>query len=270
MNSIFKYTTYRPDFFDKFHFKLSRFGEFNDPFEMVMGNYFSSLRPGEAEEVMSFADSLADPAAYIDAVWDAQCGVRASAGVICFTKKPDNLLMWAHYANCHQGICIKFDSGAEHFKGKFKDSVVCTLTGARKKDHYENIGVLRRVEYKIERPSYIQPQELEGNTKSWFVKSPQWGYEEEYRMLVCLDSAISQDGSFFIEIKPPVIKSMILGCQMPPTKKEEIFNKCLELGILVKESFVHSHEFKLDIVDYAPENHSRYCSQYNLNRITKW
>lgn len=250
--------------------KLSRFGEFNDPFEMVMGNYFCSLPQGEAEEAMSYSNILTDPASYIDATLDAQCGVRASAGVICFTKKPDNLLMWAHYANHHQGICIEFDSNAEHFNEKFKNPLKCIFTGEKIKDYYENIGVLKKVKYQLERPSYIEPRELEGNTESWFVKSPEWKYEKEYRILISLDSAVFHENSFYIEIKPPAIKSIILGCQMSQSEKEEAFAKCQELGISVKESFIHSHKFKLDIIDYKPENHGSYLNEYNLNRITKW
>ena len=260
MNSIYKYTTYRSDFFDNFYLKLSCFGEFNDPFEMVIGNYLASIPQEEAEEITSYSNNLKDAASYIDAYWDAQCGVRASTGVVCFTTKYDNLLMWAHYANNHSGICIEFDSSAEHFNGKFKDN------------RYENIGILKKVNYQLERPTYIEPQEIENNTSSWFIKSHEWEYEEEQRILISLDMAKQNDSKsmYFFELDPSVIKSIILGCQMDNSKKEEIFNKCQKLGIKVKESFIHSHQFKLDIVDYNPKNHTQYFNEFNLNRITKW
>ena len=91
MNSIYKYTTYRSDFFDNFYLKLSRFGEFNDPFEMVMGNYLTSIPEEEVEEIISCSNNLQDGASYIDAYFDAQCGVRASTGVVCFTTKYDKI-----------------------------------------------------------------------------------------------------------------------------------------------------------------------------------
>lgn len=260
MNSIYKYTTYRSDFFDNFYLKLSCFGEFNDPFEMVMGNYLISIPEEEVEEIISCSNNLQDGASYIDAYFDAQCGVRASTGVVCFTTKYDNLLMWAHYANNHSGICIEFDSSANHFNGKFKD------------DYYEDIGILKKVSYQLERPSYIEPQELENNTSSWFVKSPEWEYEEEQRILISLDMAKydSDKSMYFFELEPSIIKSIILGCQMKKSEKDEIFNKCQKFGISVKESFIHSHQFKLDIIDYHPKNHNKYFNELNLNRITKW
>jgi hypothetical protein len=30
------------------------------------------------------------------------------AGVACFSALPDDLLMWAHYADKHRGVCLKF------------------------------------------------------------------------------------------------------------------------------------------------------------------
>ncbi|MCX6061808.1 MAG: DUF2971 domain-containing protein [Campylobacterales bacterium] len=272
MSSIYKYAVYRPEFFENFYLKLSCFGDFNDPFEMVMGNYFLSMSEEEAEEIMSYSNNLNDPTSYNDAALDAKCGVRASIGVICFTAKPDNLLMWAHYANNHSGICIEFDSSAIHFNGKFKDASICEFTGNTIKDHYKNIGILKKVEYQLERLSYIEPQEFESNTSSWFVKSPEWKYEEEQRMLISLDSAIrdSNNNMYFFEMEPTIIKSVILGCQMQASVKSEIFKKCQKLGIKVKEVFIHAHQFKLDIVDYSPENHRKYFNEYNLNRITHY
>lgn len=27
----------------------------------------------------------------------------------CMAKKPDNILMWSHYADSHKGVCFRFD-----------------------------------------------------------------------------------------------------------------------------------------------------------------
>ncbi|EHK5112035.1 DUF2971 domain-containing protein [Vibrio parahaemolyticus] len=270
MSSVFKYTNYRPEFFDNFFLKVSRFGEFNDPFEMVMGNYLSSLDKDEHDHMMSFSSSLSDPASYYDYAWDAQCGVRATVGVLCFASVEDNLLMWAHYANNHAGICIEFDKAADFFNGKYKNAT--TFLGERVDDHYQNIGELREVNYTIERPTYIEPSELERDTESWFVKSPEWEYEQEQRLLLPLDLAeyIPNVDFPFFSVEPTMIKSIILGCQMPVSKKKEVVEQCAKFGIKVREAFVHSHQFKLDIVDYNESNQSKYHNMFNLNRVTSW
>lgn len=72
--------------------------------------------------------------------------------------------MWAHYANNHSGICIEFDRTADFFNGKYKNAT--ELMGEKIKDRYQNIGVIRHVEYQIERPTYIEPSKLEYDTES--------------------------------------------------------------------------------------------------------
>lgn len=249
---------------------MSRFGEFNDPFEMVIGNYLSSVDKEEYEQIMSLSHTLSDPTFYYDFALDAQCGVRASVGVLCFASKEDNLLMWAHYANNHAGICIEFDRNAKFFNGQYKNAT--KFFEQRMDDCYRNIGVLRKVDYKSERPTYLEPSTIEYDTESWFIKSPEWKYEEEQRLLLPLDLAkkVSNLDILFYPVEPKIIKSIILGCQMPVKTKREVANMCQKHGIKVREAFIHSHKFKLDIIDYNESNQSKYLNMYNLNRITSY
>lgn len=270
MSSIFKYMEYRPEFFDNFFLKVSRFSEFNDPFEMVMGDYLSSVDKEEYEQIMSLSGTLSDCASYYDFAWNAQCGIRASVGVLCFTTKEDNLLMWAHYANNHAGICIEFDRSAEFFNGQYKNAE--QFWGETVKDYYQNIGELRQVKYEVERPTYFEPSQLEYDTDSWFVKSPEWKYEDEHRLLLPLDLAkkLPELDFPFYPVDLSIIKSVILGCQMSVNTKNEVVEKCKKYGIKVREAFVHSHQFKLDIVDYYESNQGKYHNMFNLNRVTSW
>lgn len=261
---------YRPEFFDNFFLKVSRFSEFNDPFEMVMGDYLSSVDKEEYEQIMSLSGTLSDCASYYDFAWNAQCGIRASVGVLCFTTKEDNLLMWAHYANNHAGICIEFDRSAEFFNGQYKNAE--QFWGETVKDYYQNIGELRQVKYEVERPTYFEPSQLEYDTDSWFVKSPEWKYEDEHRLLLPLDLAkkLPELDFPFYPVDLSIIKSVILGCQMSVNTKNEVVEKCKKYGIKVREAFVHSHQFKLDIVDYYESNQGKYHNMFNLNRVTSW
>ena len=270
MNSIYKYTAYRPAFFENFFLRLSRFGDFNDPFEMVLGNYLASIGQEEYNAIIEMASHLSDPDSFYNFAIDAQCGVRAWAGIMCFTSKKDNLLMWSHYASNHEGICIEFDGSSDFFNGKYTDA--CEFFGSRQKDHYENIGQLRKVDYKNERPSYMDPGEIEYNTESWFVKSLEWSYEEELRLILPIDLAkgIENSDMLFYPVEPKIIKSIILGCRMSIDNKKEIFAKCKEYGIKVYEAFIHSHKFELEIVEYAESNHNSYQNMFNLNRISSW
>lgn len=277
MTSIYKYTLYRPEFFDNFYLKISRFGEFNDPFEMVLGSYLASVSEEEHDEIMALSRTLSDGASYIDATWDAQCGVRAHVGVLCFASKENNLLMWSHYANNHAGLCIELDSTAHFFNGQYQNvhSKLFDNLDIEKRSgtQDQNIGVLKPVIYTVDRSVYIDPQELGYDTESWFIKSPEWAYEEEQRLLLPIDHAhrveIEETVLYFYPIEPSLIKSVIVGCQMPVKEKREVYEKCQSLGIRVREAFVHAYQFKLDIVDYGVENHSGYINEFNLNRMTR-
>ncbi|MYL96140.1 DUF2971 domain-containing protein, partial [Citrobacter werkmanii] len=42
-------------------------------------------------------------------ITDSRQQIMSMYGVICLTPKPDNYLMWSHYAASHTGFCIGFD-----------------------------------------------------------------------------------------------------------------------------------------------------------------
>lgn len=270
MNSIFKYTKYRKEFFENFLLRLSRFGEFNDPFEMVPGSFGFSLSEDEAAEFFAHSSRLSDPDYHLDNYVNVMAGVRASLGVICFTSREDNLLMWAHYGENHEGICIEFDAGVDFFTGKYLDALEGAFIQRTVKDHYKNTGELKEVKYSKVRPLFIDPSEIEYDTDSWLTKSEAWAYEQEYRILLPIDFAVRQQDMLFYEVDKKSIKSVILGCQIGCEKKKEINSICSKLGIRVRESFVNSSEYKLDIVDYHPDNHNSYANYYSLERVTRY
>lgn len=178
--------------------------------------------------------------------------------------------MWSHYSNNHKGICIEFDSSSDFFNGKYTNA--CTLFGGKISDYYKNIGQLRKIDYRDERPTYICPSEIEYDTESWFIKSLEWRYEEELRLLLPIDLAIEIDNNdmIFYPVEPKIIKSIILGCKMEKNTKKEIVDKCEKYGIKVREAFIHSHKFKIEIMEYDESNHGRYKNIFNLNRISSW
>jgi len=99
-------------------------------------------------------------------------------GVLSLTAKPDNLLMWAHYAKSHEGFVIGF---------KTNDPFL-SRPGARR----DAANDLRRVIYSAQRP---KPQFLAnvGLIEMYFTKSKNWEYEEEWRMFTSLPEEDSRD-----------------------------------------------------------------------------
>ena len=79
-----------------------------------------------------------------------------------------NELMWAHYADSHKGICIKY---------KFPTDV--TTTGSENNNY---VAYFKDVEYTSDLKKYSKQNTI--NMKdAFFVKGKSWKYENELRLL---------------------------------------------------------------------------------------
>lgn len=121
-------------------------------------------------------------------------------GVLCLSEQPDNLLMWAHYAQSHTGFVVEFDTANPFFSSKKSD-----------KDEFRH---LRQVEYRHTRPS-SNLVEMQG-PEFFLVKSKHWIYEQEWRMLLPLGEADRclhlEEGDVHLKSFPPsAVKSIIVG-----------------------------------------------------------
>lgn len=229
---------FRKEYFDTFMLKASMYGEFNDPFDLVLGDYAESLSEDERK---AFYDAMPEhyncPNYHYDTSLDIQAGVQDSVSVMSFTRKFRNILMWSHYANNHTGVCIGYDYNCEFFKKKFS----CNYS--------DEIGVIRKVEYTNERPKYFFPTDLVNDTREWFKKSKDWAYEKEYRILLPIKNAVCKNDRgkfiFLFEIDPKYIKKVILGCMMKEDDKKYIHEKLSRYNIHIIEAEPHPAHYKL-------------------------
>ena len=173
ITSIFKYFPPRLEFFNNFLVRASNRYSLNDPFEAApTHNYWADLclqtryqRFGDTkDQIISYLQSQPE-----NSVW-AELGISLyrENGIISFTETKDNLLMWAHYANQHQGVVVEFDTSNNFFShGSSNDEK------------------LQRVLYRKERLKECTDFLME----PYFHKSDEWSYEKEHRLLVSLYSA---------------------------------------------------------------------------------
>lgn len=91
---------------------------------------------------------------------------------LCLSRSRSNLLMWAHYTDCHRGFVIGFDTDSEFFKrGVF---------GGLRDVKYTKIRA-RAPEKDIR---YATQEELDSyNSSLFFTKSDDWAYEDELRIV---------------------------------------------------------------------------------------
>jgi len=93
-------------------------------------------------------------------------------GIVCFTRRWRNPLLWSHYADKHRGICLGFD--------------------------VDERG-LKPVKYVTRRPALLIPPTEESINELLFTKYRDWKYEEEWRNWFQLDTR--EDGHCFYYFK---------------------------------------------------------------------
>lgn len=132
--------------------QIEKLDETTKEFIDIIGDLFSPLM----SKMNSFIEQRIN---------DLRLEKLSKIGVCCFSKNNTNLLMWAHYADCHKGICLEFDSKFEPFSRAYNvdySSQIPELSSDLLFDEKEN-------------SEYIQ--------KLTSFKSIDWRYEEELRIL---------------------------------------------------------------------------------------
>lgn len=87
-----------------------------------------------------------------------------TAGMICLTKVPDNILMWSHYASSHSGICLQFEANVD-VKSIFLFAFEVIYT--------TDFPVI----------NYFTCPKEEILDKGLLTKAKDWEYEKEYRII---------------------------------------------------------------------------------------
>lgn len=151
-------------------------------------------------------------------------------GIYCLSEKPDDILMWAHYAKSHTGICLEFDV-----------TKVSTL-------FWESFKVRYQQNFPIVNMMLIgDSKEL---LKALLVKSSHWNYEEERRILMPpLEGNPEQGGPGEYSFQPELLTGVILGAQITPDD-EKLIRKLADshvTPITVYKAQLNEKQYKLDI-----------------------
>lgn len=237
-------------FLEHFTIRYSQPKSFNDPFELQPEFYITNSKNRTAiESSIKFflhgSKSVVEKYFLSDEEIDStlsttgsritMSGFNDQVGILCLTQAetliPANFLMWAHYAESHQGIAIEF-----------------------KKNH-EFTAKAKKVHYKKRRPiidsiifnenNYIAIDDL-------YFKSTDWDYENETRIAKRLDSLTAtgtEDGfgyEIFVEAVPiDSIEWVYIGCNASEKLKEMAIKAHKEKGVNIMFLKAHDQEYKL-------------------------
>jgi len=158
--------------------------------------------------------------------------INAQYRVYCFSIKSDCELMWAHYAQKHQGICLEFSVANELFCTAFPVQYALTYPRVFMTDHAgpdEHIAPL-------------------------LSKSSAWSYEDEFR-LICdekgdpKNTIVTTAGKK--DIPPRSLTAVILGCMAPDSTKQSIIQMIAESHYpsALKRAVRMRNQYKLMIAD---------------------
>ena len=103
-------------------------------------------------------------------------------GVTCFAERPDNVLMWSHYANKHTGFCVEYDfSKLKSIEAK---SMLFPVIYSKNRAvlplglfDFSDIKNVKLVENSLPIPEIVE---------ALLIKSEVWQYEEEWRIICFL------------------------------------------------------------------------------------
>lgn len=138
--------------------KLAMLEDMNDPFELL------GIELKTPEDRAFFQEELKPE-------------VNRTIGVLCFSRKWSNPVLWSHYADKHRGLCLGFDIPDQHAK--------------------EVTYVGRRLKAEIENANFSDENSSPGY-KLITTKYKHWRYEDEVRLIFPLEHAQCEGSNYFI------------------------------------------------------------------------
>ena len=151
--------------------------------------------------------------------------VTDQIGVFCLSEVRDSLLMWAHYANSHRGICLQF-------KGE------------------QLLGTAQPILYQRTRPTVnpIIHSREEMLDRALLTKSADWAYEREWRAFHY------KSGAGLYDIPAPSLTGVILGSQISDADRESVlcWVQARQIPLKLYQATLSETEFRLRI-DATPQ-----------------
>lgn len=174
----------------------------------------------------------------------------------CFTELKDNILMWAHYANQHKGICIGFRSD------KLNKKLFLEMDDKVNYESPFNNLLLYNVKYQINSPKIYNP--LKDNNISLFnfyiTKSKSWSYEKEYRTFIKWELFKKQVFKFKKEILNEIIFGLYTDVDNIKKIMKIVKEKYINYGIDVKflKAIKSEYKYKINFEPIEEKNLIKY------------
>ncbi|MFM4924886.1 DUF2971 domain-containing protein [Aeromonas dhakensis] len=171
------------DYFKKPTIKISVPETLNDPFESSPSSTIKTHIGNTVKKELGI-DHHID---YIDSFMDGMNLIIERNGIISLSETPRNILMWAHYANQHEGMCIGYKRSAFEkisISEKYPEFRIAQTIPV--KVNYDNCRFSDEFLAENDHKDY-----KEILTNHYLTKSDEWIYEKEHRCIISYASATS-------------------------------------------------------------------------------
>lgn len=145
--------------------------------------------------------------------------MKTTTGISCLSESYDSLLMWAHYANNHSGICVEYE-----------------LMEINKQLGFSPVPVIysdERVYFRSINQNTVEADSISVFIESLTSKSTEWSYEKEWRIIrdnaACGDNWNAEKKGALLDMIRP--RSVILGCMAKPDFERSVREYCEEYKI---------------------------------------
>lgn len=132
-------------------------------------------------------------------------------GILSLSAVPDSTKMWSYYAAQHRGAVLTFDANHSFFD--------------QRKSPADDLRHIRPVVYKSPDPSRFF-MDLDG-TEVTSVKRPEWSDEQEWRMVVPLESAtakleVASEDVYLFDWPSDCLRSVTAGAKSSPAFRSDL------------------------------------------------
>ena len=164
---------------------FSRTSYFNDPFDKPVATPVATDNPVSGM-VASFGSKIKGQ------IWEK------NTAVLSLTRSSNNALMWAHYADGHRGAVLEINAAVAGFVDVEKNmvpaqfgSVIYSRTRLMEQYHTEfDEGIVVGGTHRFVLGHYEKWQQL------FLTKPLEWAYEEEVRVIKCIEGLSANGNSF--------------------------------------------------------------------------
>jgi len=185
--------------------------------------------------------------------------VKQASYVACFSEDIKSTLMWSHYSDNHKGFAVEYDfksmHGRESFieESFFIDQKIFPVIYSNNRydatgyfEHQFMYNFYRQMGINVNFPFYDKLFWY----KSVLVKSLDWSYEQEWRIIKLSNNEIQNDEADYINVPNVRPNAIYFGCEIEKDRRNKLIEICNEKGIKMYDMVLelHDKEFQFNSV----------------------